>query len=68
MVCYKPEVLSATLQLFQARKDSIYATLRAIKELTPARLKEAEDYLDKFYREIEDPQKGRKTFEGPCKK
>jgi hypothetical protein len=66
--CYPPEVLGGVLDLFKTRKDSLLGTLREIKELSPGRLKEAEDFLGKFYKEIEDPKNGRRTFEEPCKK
>ena len=68
VVCYPPEVLNGTLDLFKNRKDSIYATLRNIKELTPERLKKAEEFLDKFYLGLDDPKQIRKTFEEPCRK
>lgn len=68
VVCYPPDLLSKTVDLFKARKDSIYGTLRTIPELKPNRLKDAEGYLDKFYKELDDPKKVRSVFEEPCKR
>ena len=66
--CYPPELMSQVLGLFQTKKDSLLGTLREIPDLSPERLKEAEDYLGKFYRELEDPKTVKKVFEEPCRK
>jgi hypothetical protein len=68
MVCYPPELLNEVLDLFRTRRDSLLGTLREIKELSPARLQEAESYLDKFYQEINDPKAVKRIFEAPCRK
>ncbi|HTL05806.1 MAG TPA: hypothetical protein VL241_08675 [Gemmatimonadales bacterium] len=64
--CHPPEVLSGAVEPFKARKDSIYGQLRAIKGLSPARLKEAEGFLDEFYKELNDPGAVRRVFNQPC--
>ncbi len=64
--CHDPEVLAQGVALFKAKKDSIYGTLREIKGLAPARLKEAESFLDEFYKELNDPGTVRRVFNTPC--
>lgn len=64
--CHDPEVLAQGVALFKAKKDSIYGTLREIKGLAPARLKEAEGFLDEFYKEVNDPGTVRRVFNTPC--
>jgi hypothetical protein len=64
--CHDPEVLAQGVALFKAKKDSIYGTLREIKGLSPARLKEAEGFLDEFYKELNDPGTVRRVFNTPC--
>ena len=55
--CRKIEELVPTLELFNAKKDSVYAVFAAIKDLDPKRLKEVNDYLADFYKTIEKPKK-----------
>jgi hypothetical protein len=64
--CHPPELLGEVTALFKAQKDSIYGVLRSIKELTPARLKEATGFLDEFYKELNDPGTVRRVFSQPC--
>lgn len=64
--CHEPDVLMQSVALFKAKKDSIYGTLRGLKGLAPARLKEAEGFLDEFYKELNDPGSVRRVFNGPC--
>jgi hypothetical protein len=64
--CHDPEVLAQGVALFKAKKDSIYGTLREIKDLAPSRLKEAETFLDEFYKELNDPGTVRRVFNNPC--
>jgi len=64
--CHPPEVLSQAVEPFKVRKDSIYGRLREIKGLAPARLKEAESFLNEFYKELNDPGTVRRVFNQPC--
>ncbi len=68
VVCYPSDLMQETLGLFRTKQDSLLGTLREIKGLTPARLKEAEDYLGKFYKELDDPKAVKRVFEEPCGK
>ena len=40
--CHTTQEMTEVLTLFKARKDSLYGTLRAIKDLSPDRIKEAQ--------------------------
>jgi hypothetical protein len=54
--CRKLEELLPTIELFNSRRDSIYATLREQPGLEPKRLQEATDYLDGFFDQIKKPK------------
>jgi hypothetical protein len=64
--CHPPEVLSQAVQPFVAKKDSIYGMLRNIKGLAPERLKEAESFLDEFYKDVNNPGTVKRVFTRPC--
>lgn len=64
--CHDPAILNEEVGLFKAKKDSIYGTLREIKGLTPARLKEAEEFLNDFYKDLNDPGTVKRVFNQPC--
>lgn len=64
--CHAPDVLSQAVQSFLAKRDSIYGTLRGIPGLSPDRLKEAESFLDEFYKDLNNPGMVRKVFNRPC--
>jgi hypothetical protein len=68
VVCYPSDMLNEVLGTFRTKKDSLLGTLRAIKEITPDRMKEAEEFLGKFYKEIDDPKRVKEVFEAPCRK
>ena len=64
--CHDPDVLAQEVTLFKTKKDAIYGTLREIKGLSPARLKEAETFLDEFYKGLNDPGTVKRVFNQPC--
>jgi hypothetical protein len=68
VVCYPGELLTDVLGVFRTKKDSLLGTLKAIKEITPARYQEAESFLGKFYQEIDNPKKVKDVFEEPCRR
>ncbi|MGQ0703907.1 MAG: hypothetical protein ACT4PM_12310 [Gemmatimonadales bacterium] len=68
VVCYPPEVLNGVMDTFRTRKEELYGTLRDVPELSPKRLQEAVDYLEEFYKEINDPKTVKRVFEEPCRK
>ena len=64
--CHSPEVLAQVVGIFKAKKDAIYGVLRDIKELEPARLKVATDFLDEFYKQMDDPGSVKREFRRVC--
>lgn len=48
--------LMPILELFNARRDSIYVVLQQSSGLTPGRGKEAREYLEGFFDEIKEPK------------
>ena len=64
--CHPVELLTDVVATFKARKDAIYGSLREIKELDPKRLKIATDYLDEFYKLIDDAGFIKREFRRVC--
>jgi hypothetical protein len=64
--CHSPELLAKVFAHFKNKKKEIYGTLTDIKELTPARLKEATEYLDEFYKIIDDAGMVRREIRRVC--
>lgn len=66
--CHPPELINETLKLFREKKDAMYGVLRGIKDLTPARLKEAIEFLDEFYKMIDDPGQVNRELRRVCER
>ncbi|MGH7560461.1 MAG: hypothetical protein ACRENB_05515 [Gemmatimonadales bacterium] len=64
--CHPPEVLTDVLGLYRTKKDALYGTLRELPGLDPKRLKEATDFLDEFYKMIDDPGQVKREFGRVC--
>jgi hypothetical protein len=64
--CHPPELLAGVVARFKEKKDAIYGSLREIKELDPKRLKTATDFLDEFYKMIDDAGMVRREFGRVC--
>ncbi len=64
--CHSPELLAETAALFKAKKGEIYGVLTGIKGLTPDRLKEATEFLDEFFKLINDPGAVKREFRRVC--
>lgn len=64
--CHPPELLAEVLGLYREKKDAIYGTLRTLPGLDPKRLKAATDFLDEFYKMIDDPGQVRREFGRVC--
>jgi hypothetical protein len=64
--CHSPEVLTETVALFKAKKGEIYGVMTGIKELSPDRLKEATEFLDEFFKLINDPGEVKREFRRVC--
>jgi len=63
---HPPELFAEIATHFLAKKDSIYGVLRGVKGLTPARVKEAETFLDDFFKMIGDPKARQREFNSVC--
>jgi len=66
-ICRSTEQLQATLQLFLARKDSVYALFRNQEGLEERELERALGYLDDFYEVISDPRRVKREMEDRCR-
>jgi hypothetical protein len=64
--CHSPEVLTETVALFKAKKGEIYGVMTGIKELSPDRLKEATEFLDEYFKLINDPGEVKREFRRVC--
>ena len=64
--CHTPEMLAQTVALFKAKKGEIYGEMTGIKELSPDRLKEATEFLDEFFKLINDPGEVKREFRRVC--
>jgi len=64
--CHTPDELAETVALFKAKKAEIYGTLTGIKELTPERAKEATQFLDDYFKMIDDPGQVKREFRRVC--
>ena len=64
--CHPPELVSKVVDLFKAKKDSIYGVLRGVNGLNAARLKEATSFLDEFFKELNDGGAVKRLFQRPC--
>jgi hypothetical protein len=64
--CHPADLIASTMAEFKARKGEIYGVLRGIKELAPARLKEAESFLDDFFKMADDPRAIRREIMRVC--
>ncbi|NOT10202.1 MAG: hypothetical protein HOP28_18565 [Gemmatimonadales bacterium] len=64
--CHLPEVMTETIALFNRKKGEIYGVLAGIAGLQPSRRKEATDFLDAFYKIINDPGSVRREIMRVC--
>jgi hypothetical protein len=66
--CTTPEALDRALQVFEAKKDAIYALYHDDigKLMAPDRVKRALEYYDEFYKTIADPKRIRRDIVGAC--
>jgi len=67
-VCYEQALLDEIIGLYRDRKDRLYGALRELPGISPGRLKEAESFLDEFYKELENPGRSRRAFTEPCRR
>lgn len=64
--CHPPELLGKVFAHFKEKKPAIYGTMTEIKGLSAERLKEATEYLDEFYKTMEDERGLRREVKRVC--
>jgi hypothetical protein len=64
--CHTPELLAKVFAHFKDKKPAIYASLTDIKGLSPDRLKEATEYLDEFFKTMEDERGLKREVKRVC--
>ena len=65
-LCAADELLPSTFELFNQKRDAIYAVYREQPGLDAGVLKTTLEYLDEFYATINDPRKVRQVFAEGC--
>ncbi len=65
-LCAADELLPSTFELFNQKRDAIYALYREQPSLDADVLKATTGYLDEFYDTINDPRKVRQAFVEGC--
>ncbi len=66
--CHPPELLARVFAHFKDKKPAIYGVLTEIKGLSPERLKEANQFLDEFYKFIDDAGAVRRELGRVCER
>ena len=64
--CFSQEQLGTALALFKAKKDDIYKLYQGMDGLDPKLLKNSTDYLDEFYKLIDDARAVDREMRKPC--
>ncbi|MBS1240650.1 MAG: hypothetical protein H6R40_77 [Gemmatimonadetes bacterium] len=64
--CFSQEQLGTALALFKAKKDDIYKLYQGMDGLDPKLLKNSIDYLDEFYKLIDDARAVDREMRKPC--
>lgn len=64
--CHPPDLMAQAIADMKGKRGAIYGVLRGIKDLTPTRLKEAETFLDEFFKTIDDPGAVRREIMRVC--
>lgn len=64
--CFSTEQIETALQKFREKKDAIYALYNGMEGFDPKLLKNSIDYLDEFYKLIDDSRKVDREMRSPC--
>lgn len=64
--CHPPDLIAATFAEFKAKKDQVYGAVRGVPGISPARVKEAVEFLDGFYKVADDPGAIRREIMRVC--
>ena len=66
-ICKHPEYMERTLDTFRAKRAALYALYRQQEGLEERQRKRAIDYLDAFYKTIDDPDQVRRKLSEQCR-
>ena len=66
-ICKHPEYMERTLDTFRAKRAALYALYRQQDGLEERHRKRAIDYLDAFYKTIDDPDQVRRKLSEQCR-
>ncbi|MBI4419944.1 MAG: hypothetical protein HY560_03895 [Gemmatimonadetes bacterium] len=66
-VCRTPEQWAPVLQKFRDQKEALYAVYQSLPDLDPKYVKETREYLDAFYKVIDNPNAVKSEIIGPCR-
>jgi Fe-S-cluster formation regulator IscX/YfhJ len=66
-VCRTPEEWAPTLALFQEKKTALYAVYDALPDLDPRYARQAREYLDDFYKILDDPRRFKQEIIDTCR-
>ncbi|MFN2397872.1 MAG: hypothetical protein ABR543_04410 [Gemmatimonadaceae bacterium] len=65
--CVSPEMFSQVLQLFNEKKEAIYAVYRRIPSLNPQHLERTHKYFDEFYDIIGNARRAKSAMADQCR-
>jgi len=66
-ICRPDDLLERTLEIFVAKRDTLYALVRDQEGLEDRELERALEYLDDFYEIITDPRKAKREMADRCR-
>ena len=65
--CRQPGIYEKVFELFNTKKDEIYALYSNFELLSEGNRKSTLKYFDKFYKTINEPKKAKLAFNGACR-
>lgn len=65
--CNEPEAFHPVIELFNSKKDEIYALYNSFELLPAATIKKSLKYYSKFYKIINNPALAESSFDSACK-
>lgn len=66
--CVPPEILAQVFQLFNEKKEAIYAVYRQIPSLNPQHVERSHKYFDEFYEIIGNPRRAKDAIADQCRR
>jgi hypothetical protein len=67
-VCPRPEDLERAVALFKEKHDAILAVYDQVPGLSPGIVRDGREYIEDFYRILNDPRRVRREIVGDCGK